>query len=328
MGIKQQKSFEQIELLRGGAVVSTLLGAFGGSIRETRITALLGFLIALNPNPFLEFFGFKGKALSVRLENMESDGRSDIRIETSEGIGIVEAKVGASDPLEQSKKYNADWKVLLTQRVSSASIKGARNTNYLNWQKIASLLDTLSRSRNSKVKFISQDLYNYLEEFHMVKRRESVEIYAREINEEITLAFFLKAQMYGCKYEAGSRLPEALYFAPHFGQAISDAHPGVHIGISYIARIERVEVIETWKELMDTIIIVRGKHWMKSHFSEIKPLKTEWDWSKRKKRSFLFLATPRLAFNPPVKKEFLQKGKGWLSKRFLSFDELFYAWGC
>ena len=162
----------------------------------------------------------------------------------------------------------------------------------------------------------------------MIQSRQSVEIYAREINEPATLALFLKAQMYGCWYEEGSRLPEAHYFAPHFGQAISDLQPGVHVGISYIARIERVEVIETWNDLAEAVREVRSKHWWNSHQEEIKPLRTEWDWGKRKKRSFLFLDSPRLVFNPPVLKERLQKGKGWLSKRFLSFDELFKAWGC
>ena len=160
----------------------------------------------------------------------------------------------------------------------------------------------------------------------MIKQRESVEIYAREINEPKTLALFLKAQMYGCWYEKGSRLAEALYFAPHFGQTIANAHPGVRVGISYVARIERVEVVETWAELMDAVKSIRGKFWLNGHLSEIKPLKTEWDWSGRKKRSFLFLSAPRLVFNPPLHKENIQKGKGWLSKRFHSFDELFAAW--
>jgi len=37
----------EIPLMRGGEIVSTLTGAFGQSLRETRLTALLGYLIAL-----------------------------------------------------------------------------------------------------------------------------------------------------------------------------------------------------------------------------------------------------------------------------------------
>jgi hypothetical protein len=41
----------------------------------------------------------------------------------------------------------------------------------------------------------------------------------------------------------------------------------------------------------------------------------------------LLLGEPRLVFNPSIRKERLQKGKGWLSRRFFSFDELFAARG-
>ena len=323
-----QSEAEQIDLLRGGAVVSSLAGAFGVSLRETRLTALLGYLIALEPEPFLDLFGFKGEARSVRLENLHEDDRSDILVETASGIGVIEAKIGATDPLAQSKKYGGRWTALLTQHLPSRKRAKLKGVKYLRWQQVADLLDDLSHSRNPKVRFISADLYGYLEEHRMIKQRESVEIYAREINEPTALALFLQARMYGCWYQEGSRMSKALYFAPHFGKSIAEEEPGVHAGISYVARIEHVEVVETWRGLVDTVISVRGKHWWNSYRPEIKPLRKEWDWGEQKKRTFLFLSTPRLAFNPPVQKKRLQKGSGWLSKRFLSFDDLFRAWGC
>jgi hypothetical protein len=132
--------------------------------------------------------------------------------------------------------------------------------------------------------------------------------------------------MYGCHYERSSRLAEALYFAPHFGQQISDEHPGVHVGISYIAGIERAEVVENWEDFLKVTSEVRGKQWLKNHHWLLDPLRRSWNW--RNRHSFLFLSTPRLVFNPPVRKEKLQKGKGWLSNRVFSFDTLFKAWGC
>jgi len=38
------------------------------------------------------------------------------------------------------------------------------------------------------------------------------------------------------------------------------------------------------------------------------------------------MGKPRLVFAPPIKKECLVAGTGFLSKRFFSFDELFAAW--
>ena len=321
---------EQIELLRGGSIVSTLVGAFGSAVRETRLTALLGYLIALESEHFLTLFGFKGKVRSIILENREDAGRSDISIETTSGIGVVEAKVGAIDPLKQSKQYKSDWTALITQHIPTRLQRDIKSVKYINWQRIANLLEKLSHSHSPKIRFISQDLRNYLEDNGMIRKSESVEVYAREINEPVTLAMFLKANIYGCWYESGSRLPKAQYFAPHFGQSIAYTHPGVRVGVSYIARIEHVEVVETWQDLVDAIISIRGKHWWKSHAAIINPIRAnpDWNWSSGKKRSFIFLSTPRLVFNPPVLKDNLQKGKGWLSKRFLSFDELFKAWGC
>ena len=161
----------------------------------------------------------------------------------------------------------------------------------------------------------------------MTQNRKSVEIYAREINEPMTLALFLKAQLYGCRYKAGSRLAEALYFAPHFAKRIAKEHPGVNTGISYIARVESVANATTWQEFRELMIKERGRVWWNRHKSLLRDLRQKWSWSKGEQRSFLLLGTPRLAFNPPVRKEGLQKGKGFLSKNFLSFDELFDVWG-
>lgn len=321
-------NLEEIELLRGGSVVSTFAGAFGGALRETRLTALLGYLIALEPDTFLKTFGFSGAARSVRLEHRHGNDRSDILIDTTEGLGVIEAKLGAADPLEQVKKYPARWRVLLTQYVATGKQRNLKETRYLRWQDLTDTLDALShKSQNPKVRFVSRDLLKYLEMHRMIKQHHSVEIYAREINEPVTLTLFLKAHMYACRYEANSQLPEALYFAPHFGQSIASVHPGVRVGVSYVARIEQVEVVETWLEFSAEVKRVRGAAWWKRHQPEIKPLRIRWTWKDGEKRSFLFLSEPRLVFNPPVNKENLQKGKGWLSKRVFSFDDLFQAWG-
>jgi hypothetical protein len=313
----------------GGSLVSTLIGAFGGVVRETRLTALLGYLIALEPKPYLQLFGFPGKATNVRIEHRHGNDRSDILVETTRGLGVVEAKVGPTDPFEQAKKYNAHWTVLLTQYMPSTSQKMMRGTRYIRWQELIPLLRASARSQNNRVRFVSGDLLDYLEERRMVKQRQSVEVYAREINEPLTLALFLKARLYGCNYEANSRLSEALYFAPHFGQTIART-PGVRAGISYVARIEQVELVESWSDFFVAVKKIRGKTWWNSHQNELEPLQNapKWLWSANPKYSFLFLATPRLVFNPPVDKKRLQTGHGWLSKRTFSFDTLFEAWGC
>lgn len=329
MSSRKQAS-DQIDLLRGGAVVSSLTGAFGSSLRETRVTALLGYLIALNPKPYLELFKFSGTARSVRLENQHQSGRSDILIETSTGRFIVEAKVDATDAFKQSQKYGGQKVALLSGHRPSSKQRGYRNVTYTHWEELATVLQKEAKSQNAGIRFISNDLIQYLKEHHMIREENPVEIYAREINEPTTLTLFLHAQMYGCWYQAGSRLPEARYFAPHFGQRIANMHPGIQVGISYIAKVESVEVVGDWDNFVDTTIAVRGKAWFKRHKDKVEALKKhpDWDWKCDKKRTFIYMSEPRLVFSPPVKKEKIQEGKGWLSKTFLTFDGLYKAWGC
>jgi len=309
--------------MRGGSIVSTITGAFGPSLRETRLTALLGYLAALDPEPFLRLFGFRGVAQQVSLELRHEEGRSDILIETSHGLGVIEAKVDATDPLQQSRRYPSRWTALLTHHVPRT--EKIRTTKYVNWEQLAGVLEQLTRSSSPRERILSADLLEYLREHRMVKNRESVEIYAREINEPVTLALFLHAQLYGCIYQPGSPIAEALYFAPHFGRRVAKGHPGVAIGISYVARLEYVGRATTWREFQDLVIEQRGRTWWNQHQNDLKALHHKWSWSADQ-RTFLFLGQPRLVFNPPVRKERLQKGRGWLSKRFFSFDDLFAAW--
>jgi hypothetical protein len=284
----------------------------------------LGYLIANNPDPFLALFGFRGVPQRVWLELRHDEGRSDILVETNNGTGVIEAKIDATDPLEQSRRYPARWVALLTHRVPNQQPHGTR---YVSWKKLALSLNEISRSGSPQFKMVSRDLLAYLQVHRMTKNRSSVEIYAREINEPVTLELFLRARLYGCNYQAGSRLAEALYFAPHFGASITKEHPGINTGISYVARIETVGNATTWNEFREMMRVERGAAWWDSHEAILSELRKKWDWKKGQHRSFLLLGEPRLVFNPSVRKENLQKGKGWLSKRVFAFDELFAAWG-
>jgi hypothetical protein len=317
----KKDAVESIELMRGGEVVSTLTGAFGNTLKETRLTAMLGYLIAQQPQPFVELFRFKGAAQSVSLETRHENGRSDILIETNRGVGIVEAKIDATDPLEQSRRYSGKWTALLTQLVPTRQQVG--RVRYVSWQELADCLNDVAASARPLMKALCRDFLRYLEVHHMIKSRNAVEVYAREINEPLSLELFLLGHVYVCLYKRGSRISEALYFAPHFGKRISEVSPGVGVGISYLSKIETVEQGASWQDFTNLMRAKRGAAWAKRHDELLREMRREWDWSSH--YTFLLLGTPRLVFNPPVRKQNLQGGSGWLSKNFLSFDELFAA---
>jgi len=196
------------KLLRGERVISSLAGALGSGLRETRLTAWLGYIIALAPEDFCELFKFPGRPRSVSLETHHDDGRSDILIETSKGKGVVEAKVGHEDPHRQSARYPANWRVLLTEYIPPKSAKKKATWTYLRWRDLSDVLHKHASSRNAGLRFLSTDLLTHLQHHHLMNRDEPTEIYARELNEERTLSLFLHGRIYGCPYEKRTRLPE------------------------------------------------------------------------------------------------------------------------
>ena len=156
------KHKDEIELYRGGYVVSSLLGALGSSLKETRLTALLGYLISLNPEPFIKRFNFKGKPITVKLECLYDKDRADIVIATTEGLGLIEAKINATDPFQQVGKYDADWKVLLTQYVPSNQERRQAGVQYICWDDLAELVENL-RDVDLRNRFVENDFLKFLE---------------------------------------------------------------------------------------------------------------------------------------------------------------------
>ena len=159
----------------------------------------------------------------------------------------------------------------------------------------------------------------------MTRLKAAPEVYAREINEESTLRLFLRGRLYGCRYQKGGHLASARYFAPHFGMQIADRYPGVQQGISHVAQIEDLVPVRTWADFLGAVRKNKGNGWLRRNHAILREAR-RWHWREKGQKYFLFLGEPRLVFNPPINKGALQSGKGWLSKRNLTFEELFEAW--
>jgi len=312
-----------IPLYRAGGLVTGLLGSFGHGLRETRLTAALGYVISVWPEALHRLFDVQGAVHSVSLEHYHERDRSDIFVGTSGGDVVIEAKVSAENPRRQVRKYPGAIRVILSQYLPSTREKAGRRFRYATWQGLADRIGESMPAMPPGARFVCQDMIRYMEEHHMSRTVEPVEVYAREINEEPSFRLFLHGGVYFSVYKANSRLSEALYFAPHFGQRISRQMPGIHVGISYIAKIEAIEITETWADIMAAARGHRGKAWLNRN----RPLFQDIPWTrKHEKRYMLLLDEPQLVFNPPVRKENLQGGRGFLSKHFFSFNELFKAW--
>jgi hypothetical protein len=324
---------EQIPLLRGGSLVSSFAGSFGASLKETRLTAILGYLIALEPKIFCHAFGITGEIESVVLEAPHDQGRSDILIKGSHGLGVVEAKIDATNPSTQAKQYGAKWQVLLTEFLPTLKQKKDRRTTYYCWRDIAKLIrENASAFSTAKARFIGKDLIMYLKEHNMIRDDEPFEIYTRDINDDYSVNMFLKGQVYGCEYEQGSRLFKARYFAPYFDRDISasktvqDLHPGFQAGVSYIGKIIAIETSETHTDFEATAKELRKRPGCKKKWNCSEAIKEFFD-GRKFPACFIFLDNPRLAFNPSIQKKYLQASpRNTLSQLFWSFDEFYRAW--
>jgi hypothetical protein len=94
VNMQPSRDADRIELLRGGAVVSSLAGSFGSALRETRLTAMLAYVMAIEPERFCEIFAFRGRPISVSLETRHESDRSDVLVETTAGLGLIASRCG------------------------------------------------------------------------------------------------------------------------------------------------------------------------------------------------------------------------------------------
>lgn len=318
---------EQVDLLRGGNPVRTLLGSFGASLRETRLTSVLGYLFAQEAEPWQRLFRIRDPISRVTIEFSREAGRADIWLESASQSIVVEAKVTGTDPTAQSRKYRAGKAILLSDNSPPSSQLNARNL-YFDWDRIASFLQheyhDAAKGR-PHLQFLAKEVVRYMAENSLIRSGDILEVYVREINTPTTLTLFLKGHLYTCPYEKAGKASQALYFAPHFGQKLARDLPGIYAGISFVAKIEAVEVVDSWKLFRQAIKKRRGGHWLNSSGKVIAPLQQQLRKSKEQ-WTMLFLSEPRLVFNPPINKSLLQKGTGYLSRREFSFDKLFEAW--
>ncbi|OGR86174.1 MAG: hypothetical protein A2021_06040 [Elusimicrobia bacterium GWF2_52_66] len=289
---------------------------------------MLGYLIAHDPDQWKTIFLLAKPISSVKIEADYERDRADILIEASGEQIVVEAKVAWVDPKAQVEKYDAKRKYLFTNYIPSLG-QASSNIKYVSWEKVAKFLELLAANTGKPyVRHLTKELILYMKEHQLIRSNDSIEIYARELNDELTVSTFLTCHIYGCWLEkGGGTISRALYFAPHFGQKIASEHPGIYSGISYLAKIKGIEVVDTWASFIAAAKRQRGGWWWKKHKNILSELRPHWgSWNERSQRSIAFLGTPRLVFNPPINKDLLQKGKGFLSRRTFAFDELFEAW--
>ena len=214
------KSAETV-VIRSRGISNDLLSAFGSTPKETRLTALLGYLLYLEHKSLLEVFGIKRKITSIRLEYVMGSQRTDIIVTADPLVYIIEAKLYTDDPYTQLIKQFSEIKRIpdfkgmqiklfaLTQ--SSGKSKKGR-VNYISWSDLYKKLKSSNSKLNSKQKFLGEEFMKHLENQGIVRNESGYEVYARELNSEINLRFFLQGRLYFCKKENKTSIKNWIFF--------------------------------------------------------------------------------------------------------------------
>lgn len=337
-----------LRLTRANEDVNSFLSVLGG-LRETRLTAILGFLVTRFPDHFGELLGFKPSPLDqVSVEETDEGDRYDVLVRHRGGLHLIEGKLGATQRLDQLLRYIQNkrrkhrTKPSLTvvddgsefsqsrQRAYDPIRKQVSSLRFVRWADVANVCQNILRRKRSFLQdrlgaVIAQEFLLHLQDHHMTHERHP-EIYLRDVGTRDSVELFFRHQIYKCQASFHNSARHNLYFAPYFTRQMADAIRQTNLvpvgeGISFVSQVESVVVIDTrdvqnyLKEVKhpnskDVAQLIRKNH-------------------KEKQVLLMRLGPPRLMFTSPVTKSKLKRhggfGLGAMGSRSITFDRLLEA---
>ncbi len=326
-------------LFRGQKPTHSFLSTFG-DVKEVRLTAALGYLIAKLPEAFDELFLPENeKILKIKIEEHDESGRTDLVLECLHSIVIIEAKVGMQQNIKQLQKYirayrekqNKLIKLILLDSGSeynAVNLGGLRNkfknVRFVTWQNIYDKCRkaTQMKSLTKKDYFAAAALGDYadhLEEVEMAGNKRS-EVYVRDLSGP-SLKLFLDRNIYKCQPQFFESASTTGYFAPYFTKVAPADLKNYSIvqiepGISYISKIitcalvRRADVKDFLKEHDWPDAQNAAKDIVKGH--SLKDL------------AIFLLGKPHRFLITPITKKRLNI-HGSMGARFYTFEEIFEA---
>lgn len=337
-----------LRLTRANQDVQSFLSVLGG-LRETRLTAVLGFLVARFPVEFGEVLGFQPSPLDqVSVEETDEGDRYDVLVRHRGGLHLIEGKLGATQRLDQllryirSKRRKHRAKPSLTvvddgsessqsrQRAFDPIRKQVCRLRFVTWADVAKVCQSILRRKRCFLQdrvgaVIAQEFLLHLQDHHMTQERND-EIYLRDVGTQDSVELFFRHQIYKCQASFHNSARHNRYFAPYFTRQMADAIRQTNLvpvgeGISFVSRVESVRVIDTrdvqtyLKEQKHPDPQAAGQLIRKNH--------------KDKQVLLMLLGPPRLMFTSPVTKTKLKRlggfGVGAMGSRSITLDRLLEA---
>lgn len=335
-----------VEIRKGRNLVSNIFGAIS-CVKETNLTACLGYLIASFPEYFSKKFLQKKKStiLSVYIEEANDHrDRFDIVLNCIDEVVVIEAKIGLNQTERQISRYLKHLKSSKAARVRffildkgsfdshvwlkelSREFSGRVEIGFLTWEHVYKTVKTLLLSKrlekdNPRAFYLAQEFNDHLEEAGMVQVIRK-EIYTKDVSGH-SIDLFFRHRIYKCQPKFYNSASGNAYFAPYFtGRAPLDfeARSMIKIkeGISWIAPILDTQVIAR-RDVKDFLK-------SKSHPNYLEAAKQALHLHKENEMTILLLGEPFLAFLTPISKKKIGL-TGAMGSKSLTFKDLFQAAG-
>ena len=337
-----------LRLTRANQDVGSFLSVLG-SLRETRLTAVLGFLVSRFPEEFGPLLGFRPlPADEISVEETDAGERYDVLIRQSGETHIIEGKIGPTQRVDQllryirSVRHTRGRRPALTvvddgsefsqsrQRAFQQVERQVKFLRFVTWSQVAVVCSRVADKRrifrtDPTGAVIAQEMATHLKENNMTTEAQP-EIYLRDVSDTNSVQLYFRHNLYKCQSKFYKSARRNLYFAPYFTRQMANAISQDNLvpigeGISFVSRVQKVQVIET----RDVLAYLKAnKHPKPKDAAEVIRQ------SHRAREVLLMtLGEPRLMFVSPVTKSKMSRvipfGKGAMGSRSCTFDDLLAA---
>lgn len=340
-----------LTLRRAGAQIGSFLSCLG-ALRETRLTATLGFLVARFPEELLPALGLRrGEQYQVSVEETDAGDRFDLLFEKGREPVILEGKLGFSQNYDQLRHYARRVRSRFGKRPGLIVVDDgswhAQGLSHLNkdlgreicwlqrrtWDDVAEACRRIGAKKTpAKVDpvgyGVARDFAHHLEEEGMTSSGMK-EIYTRDVSDPESAMMFFRHQVWTCQPKFLNSAQGNLYFAPYFTHRAQTSLEEVTVvplgeGISYIAKIDQVQVVPK-KELRP--YLRESGH---SEYREVADLIQR--YTRGSETLVMLLGVPYMLFPAPVTKDQLERADietrftaGSMGSRSLTLEELLAA---
>lgn len=333
--VKREIENDECSFQRSSHPVDNFFSALG-SLKETRLTATLGYLIHQYPDTFGRLFVKANESIkNVCIEESDDKQRYDLVLKTDKRTILIEAKIGVYQNNAQLIRYIRRKKPDALVLVCSDDEHGISFPNKISrlmdkkvttWAEVSRRLKGILHLKKIKAKAtphaIATEFFNYFETKGMNNTKDK-EIYIKDLSGS-SINLFFKYRIYKCQPKFYPLASRNIYFAPCFtAKAPNDFSASSMIriekGISWLAKILKVEVMKrnevdgylksldylSKKDIPEARKLILGEH-------------------KEPEILVISLDEPILAFLTPVSKRKLFV-RGIMGSRSFTFEELFKA---